>query len=205
MSHYFIEDNTLKHDIKKIIYYYANNRFEFTTDSGLFSKDHIDPATDILLRTIPPLSGSLLDMGCGYGCIGIVLAKTNSLKLTQADVNQYALELTKRNCIDNGVESNVIKSDCFDGISGSFDTIVINPPIHAGKAVTYKMYEDSFSHLNDGGKLYIVTLKKHGAESTLAKLKDVFGNCETLYKRKGYYVFCCTKTTDRQIGSDYDE
>lgn len=194
MSHYFIEDKNLKEDRKKIEYNFKDNKFVFTTDAGVFSKDHIDPATDILLNTIPPLSGTLLDMGCGYGCIGIVLAKTYSLQLTQADINQLALDLTKKNCIDNGLNSNILKSNCFDNISSSFDTIVINPPIHAGKAITYKMYEDSYSHLNNGGKLYIVTLKKHGAETTKAKLNSIFGNCETLYKKKGHYVFCCTKT-----------
>lgn len=193
MSHYFIEDSSLEHDIKKIDYIYAGHRFIFTTDAGVFSKDRVDYATDILLRTIPALSGTLLDMGCGYGCIGIVLAKTYALKLTQADINPSALRLTEKNCGENGVASVVLQSDCFENISGSFDTIVINPPIHAGKAVTYKMYEDSFHHLEDGGKLYIVTLKKHGAESTRVKLESVFGNCETLYKKKGYYVFCCTK------------
>ena len=196
MSHYFIEDNSLKHDIKNITYYYANNKFEFTTNSGLFSKDHVDPATDILLKSIPYLSGSLLDMGCGYGCIGIVLAKTYSLKLTQVDINQLAVDFTKINCKDNSVNSIVIKSNCFDNISDSFDTIVINPPIHAGKAITYKMYEDSFMHLNKHGKLYIVTLKKHGAESTYVKLKNIFEDCEIIYKKKGYYVFCCTKSLD---------
>lgn len=195
MSHYFVEDKTLKHNIKKIKYVYADAKYVFTTDSGLFSKDHIDPATDILLNTIPYLSGTLLDMGCGYGCIGIVLAKTYSLELTQADINQLAVDLTRQNCIDNGVDSNVIKSNCFDNITGYYDTIVTNPPIHAGKKITYKMYEDSFSHLNEGGKLYIVTLKKHGAESTQVKLNSIFGNCETLYKKKGYYVFCCVKST----------
>lgn len=194
MSHYFIEDRSLKQDTKKIYYNYANNKFVFMTHAGIFSKDKIDHATDILLKTIPPLSGTLLDMGCGYGCIGIVLAKTYSLQLTQVDVNQLAIDLTKKNCIENGVDSICIKSNCFDNVSGSFDTITINPPIHAGKAVTYKMYEDSLLHLNSGGKLYIVTLKKHGAESTYVKLKDTFGNCETLYKKKGYYVFCCTKS-----------
>lgn len=194
MSHYFVEDTSLKHNIKRISYEFTGIKFTFTTDAGLFSKDHIDPATDILLNTIPPLKGSLLDMGCGYGCIGIVLAKAYSLQLTQADINQLAIDFTKKNCIDNKVDSELIKSYCFDNIKSSFDTIVINPPIHAGKAVTYKMYEDSFLHLNKGGKLYIVTLKKHGAESTLAKLKDVFHNCETLYKKKGCYVFCCTKS-----------
>ena len=193
MSHYFIEDRSLKPDIKSITYYFGANEFTFTTDSGVFSKDHIDPATDMLLRAIPPLSGSLLDMGCGYGCVGIVLAKTYPLQLTQVDVNQLAVDLTIANCRANGVKSDVFKSDCFEAVSGTFDTIVINPPIHAGKAVTYKMYEDSRSHLNEGGKLYIVTLKKHGAESTHAKLREIFRGCETIYKKKGYYVFCCTR------------
>jgi len=193
MSHYFIEDNSLKPDIKKISYHFAGHQFVFTTDSGLFSKDHVDHATDILLNTIPPLSGTLLDMGCGYGCIGIVLAKTYPLKLTQADINQAAIDLTKLNCKENGIISNIIKSNCFENIHDTFDTITINPPIHAGKAITFKMYEDSFTHLNPSGKLYIVTLKKHGADSTQTKLLNIFGNCETLYKKKGYFVFCCKK------------
>jgi 16S rRNA (guanine1207-N2)-methyltransferase len=193
MSHYFTPDPTLKPRPQKITYFYGAHEFAFITDAGVFSKDHIDLATDILLKTIPRLTGSLLDLGCGYGCIGIVLAKNYGLSLTQADVNPSAVELTVRNCAANGVDSAVLVSDCYDNIPGAFDTIVLNPPIHAGKSVTYKMYEDAPPHLNPGGKLYIVTLKKHGAESTAAKLLEIFGNCETLYKKKGYYVFCCTK------------
>lgn len=193
MSHYFIEDQSLEHDIKQIRYTYAGHTFLFTTDAGVFSKDRVDYATDILLQAIPALSGTLLDMGCGYGCIGIVLAKTYALELTQADVNPAAVRLTEKNSRENGVEATVLQSDCFGSITENFDTIVINPPIHAGKAVTYKMYEESFTHLRDDGRLYIVTLKKHGAESTGKKLMSVFGNCETIYKKKGYYVFCCRK------------
>ncbi|MCL2109415.1 MAG: methyltransferase [Oscillospiraceae bacterium] len=195
MSHYFIEDNSLTRDIKQINYHFAGNSLTFTTNSGVFSKDHVDPATDILLKTIPPLghSSTLLDMGCGYGCIGIALAKAYNLNLTQADINQAAVELTKTNCKANKVTANLLKSDCFESITDSFDTIVINPPIHAGKAVTYKMYEESLAHLNPNGILYIVTLKKHGAESTIKKLTSIFGNCDILYKKKGTYVLSCVK------------
>ncbi len=193
MSHYFIEDKSLGSDIREIYYRFAERDFVFTTDSGVFSRGHIDPATDILLGSLPPLSGSLLDMGCGYGCIGIVLARTYSVKLTQSDVNPAALELTRKNCEANGVRGEIVLSDCFDKLPGSFDTIIINPPIHAGKAVTYKMYEDSYFHLNPGGRLYVVTLKKHGADSTRDKLKAVFASCQTLYRKKGYFVFCCER------------
>lgn len=193
MSHYFIEDKNLKHELATVEYYFKENKFTFTTDAGLFSKDDVDPATEILLNAIPPLSGSLLDLGCGYGVIGIVLAKTYGLKLTQTDVNGAAVELTVKNAKANGVASEAVKSDCFESIHGFFDTITLNPPIHAGKAVTYRMYEESIAHLNLGGKFYIVTLKKHGAESTEAKLKSIYGNCETIYKKKGVFVFCCVK------------
>jgi 16S rRNA (guanine1207-N2)-methyltransferase len=207
MNHYFTNNESLKKDIKYIDYEFKGEKFRFATHPGIFSKDHVDYVTDVLLNTIPPLGagtsaegghteiGTVLDLGCGYGCIGIVLAKMYELKLTQADVNSAAVELTRINCELNGVESDIIVSDCFAGINESFNTIVINPPIHAGKSVTYRMYEDSLAHLNDGGKLYIVTLKKHGAESTVAKLREVFGNCEIIYKKKGIYVLQATATS----------
>ena len=130
-------------------------------------------------------------MGCGYGCIGIVLAKVYSLWLTQADINEAAVRLTRKNCMAMGVESVVVKSDCFENIPGSFDTITINPPIHAGKAVVYRMFEESAEHLHHGGKLYVVTLKKHGALSP-AKAGRNIRNCAVVTKR-GYFVFCCTR------------
>ncbi|NLW73509.1 MAG: class I SAM-dependent methyltransferase [Clostridiales bacterium] len=166
MSHYFIEDRGLLHRPRYVTYNFAGIDFVFETDSGLFSKDHIDPASDILIRALPPLSGSLLDLCCGYGCIGIVLAKAYSLRLTQSDINEAALRLTRKNCEAAGVESVIIKSDCFENIRGLFDTITLNPPIHAGKAVVYRMFEESAEHLVEGGRLFVVTLKKHGAEST---------------------------------------
>lgn len=193
MSHYFIPDDNLQANIKKITYLYKNINFTFTTNSGLFSKDHVDEATSLLINNIPPLTGSLLDMGCGYGCIGIILGKTYSLDVTQCDVNPHAINLTKLNCRENDFESDAIISDCFENITDKFDTITLNPPIHAGKAVTYKMYEQSIDHLNDNGYLYVVTLKKHGAESTIKKLTEIFGNCDIVYKKKGYYVLKCKK------------
>jgi len=183
MNQYFNNNKALNKDLRYINYQFKGVNFKFATHDGVFSKDHVDYATDILLNTIPPITGSLLDLGCGYGVIGIVLAKIYGLELTAADINPAAVELTRLNGVDN-----VLESDCFDNINGKFDTIVINPPIHAGKATTYKMYEESLTHLNSGGKLYVVTLKKHGAESTIAKLKEVYGNCEVIYKKKGHYV-----------------
>jgi 16S rRNA (guanine1207-N2)-methyltransferase len=189
MGHYFIDDHSQNSCTRQLSYKFADCVFTFTTDIGLFSRDRVDPATDVLIRAIPPLSGTLLDMGCGYGCIGIVLSRAYGLSLTQADINMKAARLAEINCKANGVSSRVIVSDCFDNVPGTYDTITINPPIHAGKAVTYRMYEGAPSSLNPGGCLYVVTLKKHGAQTTLAKLSEVFGNCEIIYKKKGIFVF----------------
>ncbi|MCL2212956.1 MAG: methyltransferase [Oscillospiraceae bacterium] len=193
MSHYFKPSPHLPEQETQIIYHFAGKKFAFATNSGLFSRAHVDPASEILMQTLgstPPLSGqSLLDMGCGYGVIGIVLAKTYGLALTQADVNPRALEYARRNAVANQVATNTIQSDCFAEVTGKFHIITINPPIHAGKVVTYQMYEESAVHLEKGGSLYVVTLKKHGAESTGRKLMQVFGNCKTIYKKNGYYVF----------------
>ena len=193
MNHYFTDNDTLKHDIKTIAYAYDGRAFTFITDAGVFSRDHVDHATDALINSIPPLAGSLLDMGCGYGVLGIVLAKVNGLALTLADVSRQALALAQRNCETNGVDARILRSDCYDNVAGAFDTIVTNPPIRAGKSVTYRMYTGAIDHLNPGGQLYVVNLKKQGADSTRSKLIEVFGNCDTIYKKKGVYVFRCTK------------
>lgn len=190
-SHYFTEDETVISSPKKITYYYMGKKYIFTTDNGVFSVGEVDNNTDILLHNIPKLRGSLLDMGCGYGCIGIVLAKTYSLDLYQADINPRAAALTEENCAQNGVASNIYISDCYSNINGNYDTIVINPPIHAGKNVMNNMFEGAREHLNANGKLYVVILKKHGAESTITKLAEIFGGCEIIYKKKGCYVLSC--------------
>ena len=195
MKHYFIDDGA-KHEFAYVDYTFGGKVFRFATHAGVFSKDHVDPATDVLLNAIPPLRGRLLDLGCGYGVIGIVLARAYGVKVTQCDVNAAAVALTRRNCERNGVESDVLVSDCFGGVSGVFDCITLNPPIHAGKAVTYAMYEAAPAYLSPGGVLYVVTLKKHGAESTITKLTEVFGVCEVIHKKKGVYVLACEKKCD---------
>lgn len=147
----------------------------------------------LLLHTMPKRTGRFLDLGCGYGVIGIVMGKVYGLEVTMADSNGRALRCAQQNCEANQVKAQIIQSDCFQNISQSFDTIALNPPIHAGKAVMYAMYEGAYAHLNAGGRFYVVIQKKHGAESTVKKLTEIFHHCDTLYKKKGYYILACTK------------
>jgi len=191
MSHYFSrsDDELAKSKPQLISYSFGKNTYRFVTDTSVFSYGKMDVATDILIQNIPPLKGTLLDLGCGYGALGIVVAKEYGLTLTQADINPRALQLAIENADQNGVASTVVDSDAFSRIDDVFNTIAMNPPIHAGKNLIFSMYESAWKHLHqDSGALYVVIQKKHGAESSINRIKEIFGNCQSIYKKKGLYV-----------------
>ena len=193
MNHYFKSNENLKHSETETEYVYKFTKFTFITDTGVFSKGGVDCATNILLENLPDLSGEVLDVGCGFGCIGIVLAKIYGAKInvTMSDINERAVELAGKNAKKNGVNAKIIKSDGYENIPGSFDNIILNHPIHAGKTAIYKIYEETYNHLNPNGRFFIVIQKKHGALSHKVKLEEIFGqgNCSVLYSKKGFFIF----------------
>ena len=197
MEHYYTADPTVKSDERKIEYEIAGNEFVFISDNGVFSKNHVDIATSFLMKTIyEELNGDILDIGCGYGVIGIIAAKNENVKsVTMLDINHRALELCKRNSEKNKVDSKVkiIESNGFENVDEKYDIIITNPPIRAGKSVIYKMYEDAKEHLRENGALYLVINKKHGAPSTITYLNTLFGNCEVLDKKTGFNVIKSVK------------
>jgi len=188
MSQYFVENPSVLTHERHLRLEIFNAQFTFLTNNGLFSCDKIDDASITLLKNIPPLKGTLLDLGCGYGTLGIVLSKTYNLDLTIADINNVALAYAIKNAKLNKVSATAIHSNSFANIHSKFDNIVLNPPIHAGKEIMYKMYEESAEHLLPEGALYIVIQKKHGAESTLKKFTEIFEHVDVLYKKKGCFV-----------------
>jgi len=191
MNHYFKSNDNLKSKETETEYIYKFIKFNFITDKGVFSKNGVDYATNILLENLPELSGKILDIGCGYGCIGIVLAKTQNIYVTMSDINNRAVELAQKNAEKNNINADIIKSDGFENISSNFDNIILNPPIHAGKPAIYKIYEEAYNHLNPDGRFFIIIQKKHGALSHKEKLEEIFGkeNCFVLYSKKGFFVF----------------
>jgi len=187
-SHYFIESPELLTRERELSLEIFGRRLKFFTNNGLFSCDKIDEASLTLVKTMPELSGTFLDLGCGYGVIGITLAAKNSIALTCSDINRIALDYAKKNAERNSVSANFIHSDGFAEISGGFDNIALNPPIHAGKEIVYRLYEEAATRLNPGGSFFIVIQKKHGAESTIRKLGELFPRVEVLYRKKGCFV-----------------
>lgn len=195
MDHYYSKEPTSKSEERIIEYELNGYKFKFISDNGVFSKNHIDFASEFLIKTIfDEVKGNILDVGCGYGVIGIIFSKNNNASsITMLDVNHRALELAKKNINLNKVEAKIIESDGFENIKEEYDTIVTNPPIRAGKIVIYQIYKDAYDHLKKEGTLYLVINKKHGAPSTIKELNSIFGNCEIVDKKAGFHVLKCIK------------
>lgn len=196
MEHYFTNNPTSKSEERMLTYKIADKTIKFISDNGVFSKEHVDIATNFMLNVLikEDIKGKVLDLGCGYGTIGITLSKFFKIELTMLDINERALNLTRRNCELNQIKNaTIIESDGMEKITDKYNVIITNPPIRAGKAVIYKMYEDAYAHLEDGGSFYLVINKKHGAPSTKEYLTQIFENCETIDRKSGFHVMKCVK------------
>ena len=159
----------------------------FACDKGVFSKGEIDEGTRILLEALPPLKGRVLDLGCGWGPVGITLGKLfPEIRVLMSDVNQRAVDLAKTNIKKNGLQNaEAVVSDGFEELEGAFDCIITNPPIRAGKQTIYRLFDDAIKHLNPGGSLFIVIRRQQGAESTLKHLEAL---ARVIEKKKGFWV-----------------
>lgn len=197
MSHYFINDESINSNEQMFQVEILNKNFKFLTDNGVFSKNELDDATRLLIKTIAPIgfSGNILDVGCGYGGLGLPIATfVENSKIHMVDVNLRALELTKRNAkLNNITNVEIYESDCYEGVTTSFDHVISNPPIRAGKKVVHKILEESFNVLKAGGTLTIVIGKQHGAASAQKRMQEVFGNAEMIERKKGFWILQSVK------------
>jgi len=200
MEQYFTKNPTTEKEIYKFDWNIGKDRFYFYTSNSVFSKNGVDFGSMLLIETVikenEKFNGRVLDLGCGYGPIGVIIAKLLfNANVTMSDINERALELTLMNAKENKTEGKieVINSEVFENIKDSYDMILTNPPIRAGKDVVFSFYEGAYEHLNEGGKFYVVIQKKQGAPSTKAKLESIFGNCETAEKKSGYFIFKAVK------------
>ena len=194
MTHYYTDNSDLLSNKREFDYYFDNEVFRFTTDNGVFSKGNVDYGSYILIKTIYKrnLGNSFLDLGSGYGPIGIIIKHFNTdIDVEMVDVNSRATDLAKLNCQNNNTDIKVHLCENILELEHNFDTISLNPPIRAGKKVIYDLYEKSRDKLNDNGHLYIVIRKAKGANSSISKLETLFNNVVVINKDSGYYVIDC--------------
>ena len=194
-EYYYTNNPTSEHEERSFRAVFAGRVLAFDTDAGVFSKQHVDPGSELLCKALPDTLGTrVLDMGCGWGAMTIMtLARFPKAEITMADVNERALALAVSNVEKNHMQATAILSDGFEKIEGEFDAVITNPPIRAGKAVIYKMFEDAKAHLVPGGALYLVIRKQQGAPSALKFLKELYGKAEVIERDGGYWIIACTK------------
>ena len=186
---YYEKNPKADHDIHELRVRLLDTPMTFLTDAGVFSKMMVDYGSQVLLNTLDLESDkTLLDVGCGYGPLGLTLGKVFGVQATLTDINSRALDLARANAEKNQVNARIFQSNVYDDVEGNFDYIVSNPPIRAGKSVVHEIIKGAFCHLEDQGSLTIVIQKKQGAPSAKAKMEEVFGNCQILKKDKGYYI-----------------
>lgn len=199
MEHYFIAKDHKPEDIFEISQKINDKIYYFDSCDDVFSKNCVDYGSFVLINTIlktQKLYGEVLDIGCGYGPIGIVLADNfKNANFLLCDVNKTAVDLARQNLKKNMITNikNVVISDCYSNINQTFDFIVSNPPIKAGKQTLLNILVGAYDKLNNGGKLIFVIKKKFGEDSIKKKLSQIFAKVEVLKRDSGYYILEATK------------
>ena len=196
MSHYFINDENLVSNIQEFSVSIQNCLFHFKTDNGVFSKKELDFGSKLLIETVlkENIQGEVLDLGCGYGAIGIIISKLKNCLVDMIDLNKRALHLANLNSVANKcLKTNVFYSDSFSLVKKKYDVIISNPPIRIGKVKLYNIFRDAKKFLKENGIIYLVIRKEQGAKSFMKDFSKLY-RIEVLNKRKGFYIIslkCC--------------
>lgn len=188
MVQYYSEKQDSKADISIIKF----ESCQFYTSSGVFSKEKVDPGSVLLVNKCElKKAAKVLDLGCGYGPIGILLAKKYPLKeFLLTDLNERAVKLAIENKKLNKIHNvKIIKSDIYANIKSKFDVILVNLPQRAGKKICFQMIEESKKYLNLGGSLQFVAVHNKGGKSYQEKATEIFGNSKILGIKSGYRVY----------------
>lgn len=194
MEHYFTNNENLKSEIREITYQTNDITLTFLSDNGVFSKNKIDYASKLLVETFLRYHSKLdselvLDVGGGYGFIGITLAALTGATVEITDINKRAIHLCERNIKLNEINNcKVYESNVYENVLNKYKYIITNPPIRAGKMTVLQILTEAKEHLDEDGELWFVINKDQGAKSTKKALEKWY-NIEIVEKSKGFFVF----------------
>jgi 16S rRNA (guanine1207-N2)-methyltransferase len=196
-EHYYTARPETAHDEAVFTATLRGMDFKFVTDSAVFSRERVDFGSALLIEAMQiEQSDTVLDLGCGYGPIGMTAAKLAPQgRVYLVDVNERAAALARRNLAENGVTNAEVRTgDGLEPVQGlTFDKVLTNPPIRAGKQTIYRMIDDAHEALKPGGSIYVVIQTKQGAPSMKKKLAELFSDVEDVERQAGFHVFRAVK------------
>lgn len=196
-NHYFSAYPTSKTKFGIIHTYLRGRSFKFLTASGVFSKKRVDLGTRLLIESmILPEKGYVLDIGCGYGAVGIAAATFNpSLHVIMVDVNERAVWLTKQNIETNRISNaEVRRGHLYEPVKNSaFACILSNPPVSAGMETVKAIIVEAPKHMANEAFFQMVVRSKIGRKRLHMLLEEAFGNVEILARKSGYRIFISEK------------
>lgn len=198
MSHYFENDKNLKSEIRELSYKYNSSFFIFYSDNGVFSKNNIDYGSRLLIETYLKENDinekRVLDVGCGYGFLGIMVSRVTDSYVEMIDINKRAVHLTNMNIKRyKDFKGKTYVSNIYENVEGKYDIIITNPPIRIGKEKLLEILIGAFDHLEDNGLLYYVIRKDQGALSIKKILEENSINVEIINRDKGYFIYRAKK------------
>ncbi|SHE49862.1 16S rRNA m(2)G 1207 methyltransferase [Marinitoga hydrogenitolerans DSM 16785] len=195
-QHYYVENPESELTIKTLTLTLKNGHtYIFKAPSGVYGKKEIDKATKVLLENIEITGKKILDIGCGYGIIGITLKKEYpDIEIYMSDINKRAVEFSKINSKNNNIFADIRQGNLFEPWNNEiFDQIVSNPPIVAGKKIWMKLIEDSFLHLKKDGSLQLVAFHNKGGSRIKNYMNKIFGNVSEVVKKGGIRLYKSVK------------
>ncbi|MCW3998082.1 MAG: methyltransferase [Candidatus Bathyarchaeota archaeon] len=191
-EHYFSSNPKSRYIISLISVVLKDREFEFLTSSSVFSKKRIDTGTRLLIESmVLPEKGVVLDLGCGYGAIGIVAASTNpKLKVILTDVNSRAVDLAKLNLKKNRIKNAQVREGyLYEPVRDKiFNCILLNPPVSAGMSIVKTMILEAPKIMANKCSFQMVIRSKIGGKILPQTFVEAFGNCTIISRSSGYRV-----------------
>ena len=191
-QHYFTENPESEIKEKTFTEGICGSSLAFTSVSGVFSfETKIDRASENLIKNFTPSGLTVLDIGCGYGAIGLFIKSLfPKQNITMIDVNNRALDYTKKNAASNNLSIEALNSNLFSSLEGrTFDDIISNPPIAAGKELNTRLITESYEHLSKNGALWLVAFHNKGGSTLKKVMETIFGNVTDVDKSGGVRVY----------------
>jgi 16S rRNA (guanine1207-N2)-methyltransferase len=204
-EHYFVALPKSEAKFGMVRTHLRGESFQFVTASSVFSKKRVDLGTRLLIETMTlPDAGSVLDVGCGYGAVGIVAAASNSrLRVTMTDVNSRAVDLSRRNIEINRVKNvQVLNGYLYEPVKGLiFKCVLSNPPVSAGMETVKAIVGKAPKVMAGGATFQMVIRSRIGAKTLPYVFNEAFGNCAVLARESGYRVLMAEKQVSPKLSS----